>query len=191
MEHTRQRRFDAPVGSAAPAADSGWLITLCDLSLLLLCFFILLHVNDQRRRIEPPPEPAPVVSEPVEAAPADEPPSLTISFALKQAELPTASLPILDQAIAIALARPELNLDIVGHTDDRPIATASFPSNWELSAARAASAARYLIAHGVAPARVNVEGYADVRPLDGGREANRSVEIRFRRAEPGMVVAQE
>lgn len=189
MEPARQRRFDS-IESAAPAADSGWLITLCDLSLLLLCFFILLHVNDRRRRIEPPP-PEPAVSEAVETPPADERAPLTIDFALNHAELTTAALPILDQAVAIVKARPELHLDVIGHTDDRPIATTAFPSNWELSAARAASAARYLIAQGVEPERLNVEGYADVRPLDGGRDANRRVEIRFRRVEPNRVVVQE
>jgi chemotaxis protein MotB len=99
-------------------------------------------------------------------------------------------LPVLDQAIALADAEPELRLEIVGHTDDRPIATATYPSNWELSAARAASAARYLIAHGVAAARIDVEGYADVRPLDAeARDANRRVEIRFARPNPNQPIA--
>ena len=183
MNFPRERVIDQ---SAASADDASWLITLCDLSLLLLCFFIVLHVADKRRaaNLVPPPIAAPVESPPVAAAPVDEPPPLTIAFALKQAELSADMLPILDQARAIAEARPELRLEIVGHTDDRPIATAAFPSNWELSAARAASAARYLIAHGVAAARIDIEGYADVRPLaaDGeARDANRRVEIRFHR----------
>ena len=115
-------------------------------------------------------------------APAEAPPPLTIAFALKQAELSDDMLPMLDQAITLAEAEPDLRLEIIGHTDDRPIATATFPSNWELSAARAASAARYLIAHGIASARIDVEGYADVRPLDAeARDANRRVEIRFSR----------
>ena len=172
------------------AADFGWLVTLCDLSLLLLCFFLILHAVERRRTANLVP-PAAVEAEPVEAPPADEPPPLTIAFALNQAQLGSDMLPLLDQALAIAQARPELRLEIVGHTDDRPIATAAFPSNWELSAARAASAARYLIAHGVAPARLDVEGYADFRPLapdrPEAREANRRVEIRFHRPQAGRM----
>jgi outer membrane protein OmpA-like peptidoglycan-associated protein len=185
MQFTRDAAADrtAPPG-AAIADDTGWLITLCDLTLVLLCFFIVLHVAEKRRSagLVPPPQP-----KPEQAAPAEAPPPLTIAFALKQAELSDDMLPVLDQAIALADAEPELRLEIIGHTDDRPIATAAFPSNWELSAARAAGAARYLIAHGVAAARIDVEGYADVRPLDGeARDANRRVEIRFSRPSPNQ-----
>ena len=96
MNFPRERVIDQ---SAASADDAGWLITLCDLSLLLLCFFIVLHVADKRRaaNLVPPPIAAPVESPPVAAAPADEPPPLTIAFALKQAELSADMLPILDQ----------------------------------------------------------------------------------------------
>ncbi|HEX2385607.1 MAG TPA: OmpA family protein, partial [Candidatus Binatia bacterium] len=177
MEYTRQRANGPRPAAAAVADDTGWLITLCDLTLLLLCFFIVLHVAEKRRSAGLVPRPQ---AKPAQVAPAEPPPPLTIAFALKQAELSADMLPVLDQAIALADAEPELRLEIVGHTDDRPIATATYPSNWELSAARAASAARYLIAHGVAAARIDVEGYADVRPLDAeARDANRRVEIRF------------
>jgi chemotaxis protein MotB len=69
---------------------------------------------------------------------------------------------------------------IEGHTDDMPIATALFPSNWELSAARAASIARVLVGTGVAPGRVTVVGYGEFQPVadnvsEGGRNANRRV----------------
>jgi chemotaxis protein MotB len=75
---------------------------------------------------------------------------------------------------------------IEGHTDDLPIRTARFPSNWELSAARAISAMRFLVAAGIEPARVGVAGYADLRPLhandsDEHRAANRRVEFVFLR----------
>lgn len=69
---------------------------------------------------------------------------------------------------------------IEGHTDDVPIATALFPSNWELSAARAASIARVLVGTGIAPGRVTVVGYGEFQPVadnvsEGGRNANRRV----------------
>jgi chemotaxis protein MotB len=71
-------------------------------------------------------------------------------------------------------------LNVEGHTDDRPIATALFPSNWELSAARAASVVHLLTERGIAPSRLTVIGYAEQQPLRSnetaeGRNANRRV----------------
>jgi chemotaxis protein MotB len=71
---------------------------------------------------------------------------------------------------------------VEGHTDDRPIQTARFPSNWELSAARAAVVARELISDGVSPARVGATGFGAERPLEPndtaeGRARNRRIEI--------------
>ncbi|MBI2253267.1 MAG: peptidoglycan -binding protein [Proteobacteria bacterium] len=57
-------------------------------------------------------------------------------------------------------------LRIDGHTDRRPIATAQFPSNWELSTARAVAVAKYLISRGLPAERMVTAGYAEFRPLD-------------------------
>ncbi|MBL8708850.1 MAG: peptidoglycan -binding protein [Rhodospirillaceae bacterium] len=57
-------------------------------------------------------------------------------------------------------------LRIDGHTDKRPIATYQFPSNWELSTARAVAVAKYLISRGLPPERMVTAGYAEFRPLD-------------------------
>jgi chemotaxis protein MotB len=57
-------------------------------------------------------------------------------------------------------------LRIDGHTDRRPIATYQFPSNWELSTARAVAVAKYLISRGLPPDRLVTAGYAEFRPLD-------------------------
>lgn len=71
---------------------------------------------------------------------------------------------------------------VEGHTDDRPINTAAFPSNWELSAARAASVVHLFMDRGVAPARMAVLGFGPYRPVApntsaAGRNANRRVEL--------------
>jgi chemotaxis protein MotB len=73
-------------------------------------------------------------------------------------------------------------LQIEGHSDDVPIATREFRSNWELSAARAASVGRFLIDQGVAPNRIGIAGYAEFRPLAsnidaGNRARNRRVTL--------------
>lgn len=57
-------------------------------------------------------------------------------------------------------------LRIDGHTDSRPISNLRFPSNWELSAARAISVAQYLVSRGVAPARLVAAGFGEFAPLD-------------------------
>lgn len=72
---------------------------------------------------------------------------------------------------------------IEGHTDNRPISTTRFPSNWELSTARATSVLRYLTEqHGFPSDRLSASGYADTRPVSQGTDAaslakNRRVEI--------------
>lgn len=75
-------------------------------------------------------------------------------------------------------------LRIDGHTDNRPINTPAFPSNWELSAARAISVAKYLVEQGVPPHRVAAAGFAEFQPLsDGSDEAsfrrNRRIELKL------------
>ena len=75
-------------------------------------------------------------------------------------------------------------LRVDGHTDRRPIHTEAFPSNWELSQARALAVVRYLIAEGIAPNRVAPTGFGEFHPLDTGdtEEAlrkNRRIELKF------------
>ena len=61
-------------------------------------------------------------------------------------------------------------VDVEGHTDDAPINTPRFPSNWELSTARATGVVRFLISADVQPERLKAAGYADVRPKFRNRE---------------------
>jgi chemotaxis protein MotB len=80
------------------------------------------------------------------------------------------------------LARAPSRLRVEGHTDDVAIHSAAFPSNWELSTARALSVVRYLEEHGIGRDRLSVAGYGEFHPLvpnDGAerRALNRRVEI--------------
>jgi chemotaxis protein MotB len=100
------------------------------------------------------------------------------------------------EALAKVLLRLPNHVRIEGHTDPRPIATAIFPSNWELSAARAASMLRFLSSAGVPEERLAIVGYADRRPIvsndtEGGRKKNRRVDIVLLRAptDPGATAA--
>ena len=75
-------------------------------------------------------------------------------------------------------------LRVDGHTDVRPIASAQFPSNWELSSARAISVVQYLIGKGVSPQRLVAAGFGEFQPLDAerteeGYRRNRRIELKL------------
>lgn len=108
----------------------------------------------------------------------------TVPFASGKAELRARALPVLEKIVATVLAHPHLSVAISGHTDSLRIASAEFPSNWELSTARASKVARYLVVKGIHPSRISVQGFADHRPRKPNstalnRRANRRVEIRL------------
>ena len=65
----------------------------------------------------------------------------------------------------------EFNIDVEGHTDDNPISNNNFPSNWELSVARASNVIRYLVERGIKPERLKASGYADTQPIVANRNA--------------------
>lgn len=74
------------------------------------------------------------------------------------------------------------DFQIAGHTDNIPIKSAKFPSNWELSTARAVEVTKFLAEKGVDPARLSAAGYADTQPVASnaeaeGRRQNRRIEI--------------
>jgi len=75
-------------------------------------------------------------------------------------------------------------LRVDGHTDVRPIASAQFPSNWALSAARAISVVQYLVAKGVSPQRLVAAGFGEFQPLDDAKtdeayRRNRRIELKL------------
>lgn len=77
-------------------------------------------------------------------------------------------------------------IQVEGYTDNVPIRSSVFPTNWELSTARATSVVRYLIGGGVAKQRLSAAGFADLDPVasnrsDSGRSLNRRVEIVLQR----------
>lgn len=103
------------------------------------------------------------------------------AFASGKAQLNSAFDKVVAK-IAATLKDTEGTVAIAGHTDDRPMRGARFKSNWELSAARAASVAHVLLRSEVPKDRVVVQGYADSKPLvpnvdNASRAQNRRVEI--------------
>jgi chemotaxis protein MotB len=111
-------------------------------------------------------------------------------FGSGSARLNAASISIFDQIIEILDDYPDYTINIKGHTDDLPISTPIFPSNWELSAVRATTVLKYLISKGVDPHRLTATGYGDVMPLapntsDENRAQNRRVEFVLEKKETG------
>jgi chemotaxis protein MotB len=86
------------------------------------------------------------------------------------------------RAVAGVISDTEFPIMVEGHTDNTPINNLRFPSNWELSSARASSVVRLFVENGVSPDRLTAAGYADQRPIadnstDEGRARNRRVAI--------------
>lgn len=105
----------------------------------------------------------------------------SILFAPGQALLQPSLIKAMS-AIARVLAPTDFPITIEGHTDNVPINTPQFPSNWELSAVRATTVLRLFADSGVAPERLTAIGYADTRPVEpnvfaDGRARNRRVTI--------------
>ena len=105
-----------------------------------------------------------------------------IAFNVGEANLLPDFQPTLKRIAGFISSQEGYKIAIAGHTDDVPINTAQFPSNWELSAIRAVNVAKFMILHGVDPRRVSIEGYSAYHPLRANttldnRQANRRVEI--------------
>jgi chemotaxis protein MotB len=104
-----------------------------------------------------------------------------ILFPSGSAQLAPYSMDVI-QRLGGALAPFNNPIRVEGHTDNKPIKTVAFFSNWELSAARAGSVVRVLQAQGVDPGRLAVIGYGEQRPAQSndteqGRNANRRVVV--------------
>lgn len=96
-------------------------------------------------------------------------------------------------AIAQILAPTDFPIIVEGHTDNTPISTQQFPSNWELSGMRASSVVRLFVETGVDGRRLTATGYADQRPLADnatpeGRQRNRRVAITIESRTPDNAV---
>ncbi|MDO6384743.1 MULTISPECIES: flagellar motor protein MotD [unclassified Uliginosibacterium] len=98
------------------------------------------------------------------------------------------------RAVAEVIAVGSFPIKVEGHTDNLPISTALFPSNWELSAVRASSVVRLFVASGVSAERMTAAGYGDQRPVadnstPDGRARNRRVTIQIESMAPEVAEA--
>jgi chemotaxis protein MotB len=104
-----------------------------------------------------------------------------ILFPSGAGEFAPAAEPVLDKLAEVLKPFPN-PIRVEGHTDDRPIRTSAFPSNWELSAARAASVVHQFTRQGIDPLRLEIVGFGEFHPrqpnaTSEGRNANRRVVV--------------
>src|SRR5208282_5794198 len=105
----------------------------------------------------------------------------SVLFASGAAELKPEIYSVLEK-LSKLLSNVPGRIAIEGHTDNVPISSSRYSSNWELSTGRAASILHFFIEKGIDPANYSIAGYAEFRPLasnatEEGRQKNRRVEI--------------
>jgi len=105
----------------------------------------------------------------------------SVLFGKGDAEILPKAYPVLNKIAALILESP-YNVLVEGHTDDIPYEQGKYPSNWELSTARAVNVVKYLITKDIKPQRLAAAGLAENHPLlpnitESNRAKNRRVEI--------------
>jgi len=105
-----------------------------------------------------------------------------ILFDVGKADLSDEGKVALGELAKILMTIPDRNFQVAGHTDNVPIESKKFPSNWELSTARAVTVVKFLQEGGVKPVNLSAAGYAEFLPAksndtEDGRSANRRIEI--------------
>ena len=105
-----------------------------------------------------------------------------VLFDSGQAKIKPRALPLLGKIAQLLQVDTQHPINVEGHTDNVPIRSSTFPTNWELSTARASSVTRYLIAKDAPAKRMGAVGYAQLHPIasngsNSGRSRNRRVEI--------------
>lgn len=119
----------------------------------------------------------------------------TLLFASGSAIIDSKAQEIL-QSISTVLASAPNQIRVEGHTDNLPIHTAQFPSNWELSVIRATNVVQILQQEGIAPSRLSAAGYGEYRPIASndtseGHDRNRRIDLIILRSKYDVTEPQQ
>jgi len=107
-------------------------------------------------------------------------------FLSGEAELSSKALPVLKKVAQVVRIMPNV-INIEGHTDNIPIDTVEFPSNWDLSSARATSVVREFVNNGISPKRLSAIGYGEFHPVAD----NNNVDGRFKNRRVVLVLMSQ
>ena len=194
MKYYRRRK------PAPQAHTDDWLMTYADMITLLLCFFaVFLSISVPKKTLDAKLQ---VPSQTVgfgapenidENVPMNAKPHIVVPTSDQIGEHITAmqmsssaffdsgSATLTEQGKTILAKEAEIlkspkykqyEITIEGHTDDMPVASSAFPSNWELSTARAAAVVHFFLDHGIEPQKLRAAGYADTFPRAPNRDAH-------------------
>jgi chemotaxis protein MotB len=105
-----------------------------------------------------------------------------VLFDSGKVDVKPAGMEALREVASVLSTLTDRKLQVIGHTDNNPIQTERFPSNWELSAARAISVVRFLVSVGINAQALSAAGHSEYDPVapndnDDGRAKNRRIEI--------------
>ena len=105
----------------------------------------------------------------------------TLLFESGSADITVRARDILEKISTVLAVEPN-QIKVEGHTDNLPINTANFPSNWELSVIRSTNVVHILLHDGISPDRLSAAGYGEFRPIssndtDAGRGKNRRIDL--------------
>lgn len=234
IKKTVTRAIRPTSGSQTEKGNEIWLLTLSDLLMLLMIFFVVLFSLTLQKQLltgqshKPHPTPPAVTASTETAEATVTMPSaaesqekeisatleqdlasalntdvnqqgllitraadvITLTFPEKivfdpgQARLKSSSEDILTKVALFIKSHANLVVEVQGYTDDTPISSTRYPSNWELSVDRATQVARGLISSGVNPEAISVKGFGEYHPIVPNRspeerQLNRRVEIQF------------
>jgi chemotaxis protein MotB len=183
--------------SPESSSDEGWLLSYLDVFILIVALLVIMLTKSQpsapsilqEQKVQEPE--IKTISTELEALSSDY--RLTILSNEKNINVRLGDTLLFDSSKAIitpdgkqaikqlvpVLKRLKRSIIIEGHTDNHPINTILYPSNWELSAARANSVLHYLISQGLPPNSLSIRSYADTHPImPNNNELNRSVNRR-------------
>jgi len=197
IQHSHLQNNSSAQGSSASSTDEGWLLSYLDVFILIVALLVIMLIKSQpsipsstqeHKAQEPDIE---TISTELEALSSDYRLTIfsnekninvrlgdTLLFDLSKAIITPDGKQAITQIMPV-LKRLKRAIVIEGHTDNHPINTLLYPSNWELSAARANSVLHFLISQGLSPSHLSTRSYADTNPVKpNNSDLNRSINRR-------------
>jgi len=190
IQHCCLQKNTSIQDASVHSTDEGWLLSYLDVFILIVALLVIMLTKSQSPSVSKQPEIETIRTQ-LEDLSSDY--RLTISNDEKSINVRLGNTLLFDSSKAIitpngkqaikrlipTLINLKRSIIIEGHTDNHPINTRLYPSNWELAAARANSVLHFLISQGLPPYSLSTRSYADTRPTKpNNNKLNRSINRR-------------